>query len=198
MPTQGCSVRTREGSETVRLEEHGLVRQAQKGDRNAFATLVDRYWDPLHRWLYRMSRDAHAAEDLTQETFLRAFAALPRYQETGSFQAWLYRIAHNLWANQRRTAGRLQQFLTLDLPTRGEGPESEAVDREALALLQRAVGRLPADFRAAFLLRAEEGLSFREIGDALDITEETARWRVFKARHQLMESLAPLLDRESS
>ena len=68
--------------------------------------------------------------------------------------------------------------------------------REALQLLTRAVGRLPDDYRAAFLLRAEEGLSFREIAGVIGVTEETARWRVFKARQKLMNVLAPQLDRE--
>ena len=76
------------------------------------------------------------------------------------------------------------------------------MSREALQHLARAVGRLPTEFRAAFLLRAEEGLSFREIADILETTEETARWRVFKARQKLMEVLAPQmsekLDSQSS
>jgi RNA polymerase sigma-70 factor (ECF subfamily) len=72
----------------------------------------------------------------------------------------------------------------------------QALSREALQLLARAVARLPAEFRSAFLLRAEEGMSFREVGQALGITEETARWRVFKARQKLMSVLAPQLDRE--
>ena len=69
------------------------------------------------------------------------------------------------------------------------------MSREALDLLAQAVGRLPSEFRAAFLLRVEQGLSFREIAGVLDTTEETARWRVFKARQKLLSELAPLLDR---
>ena len=65
-------------------------------------------------------------------------------------------------------------------------------------MLARAVGRLPEDFRAAFLLRVEEDLSFKQIADILEITEETARWRVFKARQKLMDVLSPQLEREQS
>ena len=68
--------------------------------------------------------------------------------------------------------------------------------RESLQLLARAVGRLPADFRSAFLLRVEEGLSFRQVGEVLGITEETARWRVFKARQKLLSVMAPELGPE--
>ena len=74
----------------------------------------------------------------------------------------------------------------------------EAMTREGMQLLARTVGRLPADFRAAFLLRVEEGLSFRQIAAVLETSEQTARWRVFKARQKLLKVLAPLLDREKS
>src|SRR5262249_38972525 len=85
-----------------------------------------------------------------------------------------------------------------DLAAKDEGPVDQVVSREALRLLGEAVARLPADFRAAFLLRAEEGLSFREIAGVLGLTEETARWRVFKARQKLLSVLAPQLDTNSS
>lgn len=70
------------------------------------------------------------------------------------------------------------------------------MSRESLQLLARAVGRLPNEFRAAFMLRAQEGMSFKEIADVLETTEQTARWRVFKARQKLLSVLAPQLDRE--
>ena len=183
---------------TLPLEEHLLVRAAQKGDRPAFAALVERYWEPLYRWLFHLTHHRQTAEDLAQEAFLKAFAALDSFQAGTNFRAWLFRIAHNSFANQRRAAARMRQALPESLPTADEGPVERVLSREALQLLARAVSRLPADFRAAFLLRAEEGLSFREIADVLDITEETARWRVFKARQKLLSVLAPQLDQEKS
>ena len=86
-----------------------------------------------------------------------------------------------------------RQFDVKIAPAQFEG----VVSREGLQRLARAVGRLPPEFRAAFLLRAEEGLSFREIADALGLTEETARWRVYKARRKLVQVLAPELDGET-
>ncbi|HZT78614.1 MAG TPA: sigma-70 family RNA polymerase sigma factor [Gemmataceae bacterium] len=177
-------------------EEHRLVLLAQAGDRPAFARLVERYWDRLYRWLYHLSHDRHTAEDLTQETFLKAFAGLARFQAGTNFHAWLFRIAHNAFANQRRAAARARQPLPGDLAGSDEGPVEEVLTREAMEQLARAVGRLPTEFRAAFLLRAEEGLSFRQIADVLDTTEETARWRVFKARQKLLTALAPQLEPE--
>src|SRR5262245_11170511 len=195
-PARWAPVASPNDPDTLPLEEHLLVRTAQEGDRRAFAALVDRYWDRLYRWLYHLTHDCHAAEDLTQETFLKAFAALDSFRAGTNFRAWLFRIAHNSFANQRRVAARARQPIPEHLPAGDEGPVERALSREALQLLARAVGRLPAEFRAAFLLRAEEGLSFRQVAQVLGITEETARWRVFKARQKLMTVMAPQLDRE--
>src|SRR5207244_9545625 len=76
-------------------EEHALIGAAKGGDRTAFTRLVERYWDRLYRWLYHLTHDAHTAEDLAQETFLKAFAGLDKFRAEGNFQAWLFRIAHN-------------------------------------------------------------------------------------------------------
>jgi RNA polymerase sigma-70 factor (ECF subfamily) len=98
--------------------------------------------------------------------------------------------------NQARGAARDRRPVPDQVPCRDEGPAEQAQSRESLQLLARAVGRLPAEFRSAFLLRAEEGLSFRQIAEVLGLTEETARWRVFKARQKLLSVLAPQLERE--
>jgi RNA polymerase sigma-70 factor (ECF subfamily) len=82
---------------------------------------------------------------------------------------------------------RVWQSFPEEVPDRDEGPADLAMSREALKELTLAVGRLPSDYRAAFMLRAEEDLSFKEIAEVLEITEETARWRVYKARQKLME-----------
>ena len=171
------------------------MQRAQQGDRSAFGELVELYWDRLHRWLYHLSHDRHMAEDLTQETFLKAFGNLGSFKAGTNLQAWLYRIAHNSFLNQRRTQRKTRQVFPPDVIGASIGPQEEAMSREGLQLLARAVGRLPTDFRAAFLLRVEESLSFREIADVLQTTEETARWRVFKARQKLMDVLSPQLNR---
>jgi RNA polymerase sigma-70 factor (ECF subfamily) len=179
-------------------DEDWLIQQAQVGQRPAFARLVERYWDRLYRWLYHLSHDRHTAEDLTQEAFLKALAGLASFRRGSSFQAWLFRIAHNSLANQGRQRRKVRIPLPEHLLSPEEGPDEQAMTREGLQRLARAVGRLPADYRAAFLLRAEEGLSFGMIAEILGTTEETARWRVFKARQKLMETLAPQLDREKA
>jgi RNA polymerase sigma-70 factor (ECF subfamily) len=176
-------------------DEDRLIRAAQRGDRPAFAALVEHYGDRLFRWLYHLTHDAHEAEDLAQEAFLKAFAALHRFRAGTNFGAWLFRIAHNAWANQRRAARR-REALPEEVPGREVNPADAAASREAVDGVAGAVRRLPAEFRSAFLLRVEEDLSFRQIAEILGLTEETARWRVFKARQKLMGMLAPQLERE--
>jgi len=175
-------------------EEAEWIRAAQAGDRSGFARLVDRYWDRLYRWLYHLTRDRHTAEDLAQETFLKALAGIGSFRPGSNFRAWVFRIGHNNFVNQKRADRRTKHPLPEDAagPEVG-GPVDTAENREALELVGKAVGELPSDFRAALLLRVEEGLSFREVARVLGTTEETARWRVFKARQKLIKVLAPEL-----
>jgi RNA polymerase sigma-70 factor (ECF subfamily) len=174
-------------------EEPQLIRDAQAGDRAAFAVLIDRYWDRLYRWLYHLTHDGHAAEDLAQETFFKAWAAINRFQAGTNFRAWLFRIGHNNFVNLHRSRVAQKQALPAELPSRQEGPVEEALGREALQQLAIEVAKLPGEFRAAFLLRIEEGMSFRSMSAVLGVTEETARWRVFKARQKLLQALSPEL-----
>ena len=175
-------------------EESDWIAAAQLGDRQAFGKLVERYWDRLYRWLYRLTRDRHAAEDLTQETFLKSLAAIRSFRTGSNFRAWIFRIGHNNFVNQKRSERRTRHSLPDDLagPEQNEAEDS-AENREALEVVAKAVAELPPDFRAALMLRVEEGLSFREVAKVLNTTEETARWRVFKARQKLMKVLSPEL-----
>lgn len=175
-------------------EESDWIAAAQAGDRQAFGRLVERYWDRLYRWLYHLTRDRHKAEDLVQETFLKVLAALDSFRPGSNFRAWLFRIGHNNFVNLKRAERRTGHPLPEDAagPPVAAPPEA-AADREAVRVVAKAIAELPIEFRSALMLRADEGLSFREVAAVLRITEETARWRVFKARQKLMKVLAPEL-----
>ena len=175
-------------------EESDWIAAAQAGDRQAFGRLVERYWDRLYRWLYHLTRDRHQAEDLVQETFLKVLAALDSFRPGSNFRAWLFRIGHNNFVNLKRAERRTGHPLPEDVAgSPVAAPPEAAADREALRVVAKAVAELPVEFRSALILRADEGLSFREVAAVLRITEETARWRVFKARQKLMKVLAPEL-----
>jgi len=154
---------------------------------------VGAYWDRLFRWLYHLTRDRHRAEDLTQETFMKALAAVGSFRAGSNFRAWLFRIGHNNFVNLKRSERKSPQQPSEDLPTPDDaaGPLATAADREMLEKVAKAIRELPTDFRMALMLRAEEGMSFREVAAILGITEETARWRVFKARQKLVKVLSP-------
>src|SRR5262249_28492996 len=113
-----------------------------------------------------------------------------------NFRAWLFRIAHNSFINQRRAAAWQRETLPDDLPDREQGPLERVEHSEERTLLAQAVTRLPSDFRAAFLLRVEEGPSFRQIANVLGLREKPARWRVFRARQKLPRVLTPPLEQE--
>jgi RNA polymerase sigma-70 factor (ECF subfamily) len=179
------------------LQEQTWLRQAQAGQREAFARLVDAYWPRIHRWLWGLTRNAHAAEDLTQDVFLKAWAKLDTFQAGTHFRAWLFRLACNSFLDSRRGPRGLP---VLPLPANAAGRDPDPVatlcSREIQIHLDAALHRLPLKFRAPFLLRMQEELPFEEIGKALGLTKETARWRVFKARKRLLQDLGPLLDRK--
>ena len=175
-------------------EELGWVRRAQAGDRTAFASLVDRYWERLRRWLFALSGNEHVAEDMTQEAFTRAWAALPRLQAEVRFQPWLFRIARNCLLDSRRgQRGIPPRPLPEQLEQPGEGPLGKLLEQEAHQAVQAALERLPETYRSAYLLWTQADLPYSEIAQVLSITEETARWRVFKARQYLLNELRPYL-----
>lgn len=173
-------------------EESEWIVAAQAGDREARAKLVERYWDRLYRWLYHLTRDRHKAEDLVQETFLKVLAALDSFRPGSNFRAWLFRIGHNNFVNLKRAERRTNAPLPDDAAgTEVGGPVTSASDRETVCVVRQAIAELPLEFQEALMLRATEGLSFREIAAIMGITEETARWRVFKARQKLVKMLPP-------
>jgi len=171
-----------------RALEPNLARLVQ-GDREAFAQLVLFYNEALYRWVARLTGNSHAAEDLVQDTFVRAYQAITRLRPDTNLKAWLFRIAHNAYANWVRNRKGKNSLLPNDVLDSQAGPEELAQENETSQKLQQAINKLPEEWKAALLLRTQEDMAFREMAIALGTTEETARWRVYKARQKLMETL---------
>jgi RNA polymerase sigma-70 factor, ECF subfamily len=178
------------------VEEHDWVRRARTGDRAAFTALVDLYWPRIHRWLSGLLRRGGDAEDLTQDVFVKAWLALPQLHGDEHFRPWLFRIARNLAIDSRRgPRGLPPQPLPNGLAAQHAEPDRAALEEEADRLLQAALDALSPTNRAAYLLWTQEELPYGEIAQVLGVTEETARWRVCKARKSLATELAAYLDR---
>jgi RNA polymerase sigma-70 factor (ECF subfamily) len=178
--------------------EADLLRRAKAGDAQAFAHLVERYWPPLHRWLFLLTRQEQSAEDLAQEAFLRAWRSLASLEDAPRFRSWLFSIARRCMLDAQRAARtRPAEPLACDHADSGPGPPEQVIGREACDRVQAEFDRLSILYRSALALWTQEGMPYSEMAVALGVSEETARWRVCKAR-QLLQRLAAHLDRKGS
>lgn len=166
-----------------------LAARARQGDRRAFATLVRRHQDRVFRFLRRMLDSRDDALDLTQDTFMKAYEALPGWQPQAQFGTRLLQIARNAALDQLRRR-RLVEFVPVDealaLADAGPTPEQRLATSWRLDLLERALGRLPAEHREVLLLREIEDLSYAEIAAVLDVAEGTVKSRIARARAALI------------
>lgn len=171
--------------------EAELVTRAQNGDRNAFSELVRLNAQGVMNVVYRMCGDMQVAEDAAQETFIQAWTKLSSYRPKTSLRNWLYRIAVNTAIDMLRKEKRILPGSVDDLylTDSGPGPETMAADSERAEMVREAVLELPDASRAVLMLREFEGLSYREIAEALDIPNGTVMSRLNYARKLLKEKL---------
>src|SRR6266496_1470186 len=170
----------------------GVLRKAQRGAERAFTLIVRAYETPVYNYVVRLvGGDRVLAEDLTQEVFLRVFQGLPKFSLRSKFTTWLFQVTKNRVLDELRASERRPRaFVDLD-----DIPPLEVVDApferlEAIDAVWRAVGNLNVDLKMALLLRDIVGLSYTEIGDALEVTLATVKWRIYKAREDVQLALA--------
>ena len=185
---------------TPDAEDQQAIRAVLAGDRESFRQLVDRHSGSVFNLAYRMTGNAADAEDLTQESFLQAFARLQDFRPGARFHPWIYTIALNLCRShlRRRSLSRWlwpgrpsedARAVQTEPPARSADPEQELLAREADACLSSAVQALPAKYREVFLLRQGQGLSYEEIAAVLGLPLGTVEARLFRARRRLLQSL---------
>ena len=177
-----------------------LVRLHLQGDAAAFPELVQRYLRMVYNLAYRSTGDVMEAENIVQETFARAFAALPRSREAPSFRPWVLTIAINLCRNRARRAGHEWEaragsegegFLE-QVPDPAPDPLERVLAGEASAELERALAELALPYRQALVLRYMEGLSYEELSRVLDLPLNTVRTHLFRAKERLRQALVRL------
>lgn len=186
--------------------DHELVLRAQRGDKRAFGMLVDKYQRKLGRLLSRMIRDQTEIEDVVQESFIKAYRALPNFRGDSAFYTWLYRIGINTAKNHLVSMGR-RPTVSTDIEIEDaenfedgnelrtmETPETALMTKEIAQTVNDTVASLPEELRTAITLREIEGLSYEEIATIMSCPIGTVRSRIFRARETIASKLRPLLD----
>jgi RNA polymerase sigma-70 factor (ECF subfamily) len=173
-------------------DQRALVERAQRGDPAAQRALYDAHVDRIYRLTYRLTRREHLARDLTQDTFVRAFAGLSQFRGDAAFGSWLHTIAVSVTLNELKRLSRAEQRdapLNEGMMEARHAPFSDPVLRQRL---EKAVAALPDGYRTVFLMYDAEGYTHEEIADALGVTTGTTKAQLFRARAKLRVALADL------
>jgi RNA polymerase sigma-70 factor (ECF subfamily) len=186
-----------------------IVALAREGREAAYRELIRRYERPVFSLVLRMVRDHQLAEDLAQETFIKALNAIGSYRPEFKFSSWIFKIANNAAIDhlRRREVDTLSidgapnattpddiEATALQVGDRGETPLAELEARELGGAIERAIGRLRPEYRSCIMLRHVEGLAYEEIAQLLDLPLGTVKTYIHRARHELRDMLAHLRD----
>jgi RNA polymerase sigma-70 factor, ECF subfamily len=187
-------------------DERAVIARARGGDESAFAQLVTAHSARVYGALRRFGLDPQEADEVAQEVFLRAWRGLTRFEERSQFSTWLYRIAFN--EAQRRLARRPpattfsrpgDEDAVAALPDAIDaGPQARTLDREFEQMLERALAELPADLRAAVVLRDLEGLSTEDAAEVAGVRQAAFKSRLHRGRMRLRALLEPYLRLEQA
>lgn len=183
-------------------EDAALMLRAAAGDEGCFNLLVEKYHRPMIHFLYRMVHSQAVAEELAQEVFLRVYRARESYRAEARFSTWLYRIATNLAVNHARDTRheRAAQTIYLDAPDEETGTKPDVADddpgaeqrllqQERMAAIRAHVMELPERQRTAVLMHKYQGLDYRQIGEALQLSESATKSLLFRAYQTLRGTL---------
>lgn len=200
-----CAVTDGQSGMPVNSNDQVLVERVKQGDKRAFDLLVLKYQHKIVNLVMRYVRDPSEAQDVTQEAFLKAYRAIPRFRGDSAFYTWLYRIAINTAKNHLVSMSRRPIEYNLDLQDSeqnsisnklrdDDSPEGLLLRDELRQTMEDCVAALPEELRLAITLREAEGLSYDEIAQTMDCPVGTVRSRIFRAREAIDKSIKPLLD----
>ncbi len=177
------------------MEEEKIVQSAQKGDKDAFGILVDKYRNKMFYLAYSMTNNRETADDLAQEIFIKAYRALPRFNLESKFSTWLYRIAINTIKDFFRKESGIERVSLHDHIGIEETVDfnGQSDKQEKLELIKKNIGKLPEKHRIILTLRDIQGKSYSEIAEILNISPGTVDSRLFRARKKLRKVMAPYL-----
>lgn len=184
-----------------------LVRRVQNGDKRAFDCLVRKYQHKIIPLITRYIKDPTDAQDVAQESFIRAYRALPNFRGDSAFYTWLYRIAINTAKNHLVSRSRRSSNFDVDVETAEQygmserlkdqaTPEHLLLSDEIADTVRRAIDDLPEELRIAITLREFDGMSYEGIAETMSCPVGTVRSRIFRAREAIDKKLRPLLINE--
>ena len=180
-----------------------LVKRVQRGDKGAFDLLVLKYQHKIVNLVMRYVRDPELALDITQEAFIKAYRALPRFRGDSAFYTWMYRIAVNTAKNHLAAQRRRPMNVELDSQDpdqydlhaqlrETDTPEAITLSNELKEAVENAIAALPEDLRTAIILRELEGMSYEEIAQTMECPVGTVRSRIFRARDAINKKIGSL------
>lgn len=183
-----------------RTEEREIIKDALRGNQAAFEKLMRMYHDAIYRLIYRMVREKAEVEDLTQETFIKAFASLRSFNNEFAFSTWLYKIARNNSIDYIRRK-KLQSFsldkqvdtqddqYTYEVPDTTYQPDRPIIEKQRTKLIDEAINTLPEKYRRVIILRHKEERDYQDIARILRLPLGTVKAHIFRARELLKKYL---------
>ncbi|MBO8171480.1 MAG: RNA polymerase sigma factor SigW [Bacillaceae bacterium] len=183
--------------------EKRLVNRIKEGDHRAFEEIVELYKEKIYQLSYRMLGNREEAEDAAQETFLRVYSNIGKYDDNHKFSTWIYRIASNLCIDRIRKrkpqysldaelSGTDERTLYATLPDRTRTPEEEAISGELQQKVQQAILSLSPTYRSIMILKYIHDLSLKEISEIVDLPVSTVKTRIHRGREALRKVLGDI------
>lgn len=194
----------------INLSDIELVKKSKKGDFEAFAELIRRHETKIYSLAYNYMRNSEDAEDTLQETFLKAYISLPSFREEAKFATWLYRICVNICYSKIRKK-KIEVVLSLDSSVEtpeeevhreildwSKNPESQLLAEEMREVLNKAIEKLPKEYKEVFILRDIEGLSNQEVSEILGESIAAVKSRIHRARLFIRQEIDSYFKKDSA
>ena len=185
-----------------RLADEILVSKTLQGDKNAFCELIRRYEKQIYSLAYRLTNNLEDAQDLAQEAFSKIYLVLGKYDPGRPFFPWMYKVANNVIYSHLRSQRNKNQEISLDkvidfsplIPNRDTHPEEYSTSRETQRLVQQAIAELPEKYKVPLVLKYLEDLSYKSIGEILDLPVTTIETRLYRGKILLQKRLNKVME----
>ncbi|MFC5602018.1 RNA polymerase sigma factor [Sporosarcina koreensis] len=172
-------------------DEQRLIQQVLAGDKQAYAHIINKYKNQLYATILRMTKNPQDAQDLVQDAFIKVYRNLGKYDASGSFSSWLYRVAINHCMDEfrKKRYSTIQVEIDEAKVVNREHPEVVFLKKEKSRQLERLIATLPEDERLIILLRYVNEISYEEIGEVMDVPLSTVRNKLHRAKKKMRETV---------